>query len=162
MANAPASATYTNDPTNVVIDRVRLEIGDTSCSSAQLTDDEIRFAMAQEDPDDEGTESRILRAAARCARAIAAKMASSMDYSHGGVRKSAGQLFDHYRDLADDLDRQATVESVTPVVLGTTKAEKEEADGDSDQVQPAFKRGMHDNPRSGSTVLNDPNEVVSY
>lgn len=149
MANDTQSATYTNDPANNAIDLFRFRVGDTECRDAKLTDAEIRHLLA-------ATPNSTLRAAAAGARAISAKMASRINFSMGGVTKSAAQLFDHYRDLAKDLDREATLAGVKPEVLGITVAEKEAADQETDAVQPDFAKGMMDNPRAGPTIRSEP------
>lgn len=155
MANDTETATYSNDPANVAIDLFRLRVGDTDCRDANLTDAEIRHFLAVE-------ADSTLRAAAAGARAIAAKMATRIDWKHGAVSKTASQLRKHYRDLAADLDREATLAGVTPEILGITVAEKETADEDTGAVQPDFSKGMHDNPRAGPTIRSEPNtsEVI--
>ena len=153
MANAPEVATYTNDPASKDLDRVRLETGDTDCRTAFLSDAEIDLYLTEE--------PNVLRAAARAAGAIAAKCARRIDFGHGSIRKSLSQLREHYVDLSADLDRRASLGSVAPQALGLTVAEKDAADAETDRVQPAFKRGMHDNPRAGSVTLGDPNNPSS-
>lgn len=153
MASAPTVATYTNDPANKPLDRVRLEIGDTDCRTAYLSDAEIRFFLEDE-------ADNALRAASRAADAIAAKLARRIDYSHGSVKKSASQLFEQFRKLAKELARKASTDTAAPVATGVTIAEKESADEDASRVQPAFKKGMHDNPRSGPVVTSDPNATT--
>lgn len=161
MAQAPQAATYTNDPAGVPVDRVRLEIGDTDCANAFLSDAEVELYIDKEDPDASGVESVLLRAASHCASLIAARVARRMNFSHGGVKKDAGSLFEHFNDLAAELGRRASIAGAIPEVLGRTKAEKEAADQDESAVQPDFKKGMTDNPRSGPTVLSEPGEVTS-
>lgn len=153
MAQAPQVATYTNDPANKPLDRVRLEIGDTDCSVAQLTDNEIELYI--------DAEPSILRAASLCAGLIAAKLARRVDFAHGPVRKNMSQALEHYVALAEALERRAVIDGAVPEALGTTIAEKEAADEDSDRVQPDFKKGMHDNPRAGDVDLSDPNRTYS-
>ena len=147
MANDTQVATYSNDPTNEPIDLFRLRVGDTDCRDAKLTDAEIRYFLADQ--------PSALRAAADGARSIAAKMASKVDFKHGAVSKSLSQLVEHYNALAGRLDNEADVAGVTPEVLGRTIAQKEEADADTAAVQPDFRKGVHDNPRSGSIPEND-------
>lgn len=154
MANAPQTATYTNDPGNVDLDRVRLEIGDTNCAEAYLSDEEINFYI--------GEEPAILRAAARCAGVVAAKLAKRVDFAHGPVRKTISQAWNHYVELEAALDRRASLAGVAPEALGVTRAEKEAADADDSRVQPVFKKGMQDNPRSGDVILSDPNRSTPY
>ncbi len=57
---------------------------------------------------------------------------------------------------------EANSHSVIPEVLGVTIDEKEAADEDASRVQPDFKKGMHDNPRSGPVVTSDPNLRTTY
>jgi hypothetical protein len=147
MANDTQVASYSNDPTNQPIDLFRLRVGDTDCRDARLTDAEIRYFLADQ--------PSALRAAADGARAIAAKMASKVDFRHGAISKTASQLVTHFNDLADRLDHEADVAGVTPEVLGRTIAEKQAADADTGAVQPDFRKGVHDNPRSGPIPQND-------
>ncbi|MCP4868280.1 MAG: hypothetical protein GY898_06130 [Proteobacteria bacterium] len=155
MAQGPEVATYTNEPENVPQDRVRLEVGDTDCAVAFLTDAEIKLCMADEP-------NSVLRAAAKAAGLIAAKLARRINFSHGPVKKDASQAYDHYVDLQAQLDRKASIEGAVPEALGVTIAEKETADEDTSRVQPDFKKGMMDNPRSGDAILNDPNRPITY
>lgn len=148
MRTETASATYSNDPSGNAIDALRLRVGDTDCSSAYLTDSEVRYFLA--------TEASPVRAAAMAARAIAAKVAKKIDFSFDKVSKSASQLFDHYNALAEQLDDEASICNVAPIGLGQLVAEKQSANADTSRVQPAFARGMMDNPRSGDVSLDDP------
>jgi hypothetical protein len=150
MANDTEVATYSNDPENEPIDAFRLRVGDTDCRDAYLTDAEIKYLI--------GVEPSAIRAAARGAAAIAAKVAKYIDFRHGPVSKTASQLFEHFNALARDLHREATTDGTTFEVLGRTVAEKEAADGDSSAVQPDFKKGLMDNPRSGAMSETDPTE----
>ena len=158
MAQAPTAATYTNDPANVPIDRVRLEIGDTDCASAYLTDAEVELYIDLEDPLGSGLTGPLLRAASNCAGVIAAKVAKRINFQHGPVKKDVGSLFDHYNELARTLANRANVEGAIPDALGVTVAEKQAADADESRIQPGFKKGMMDNPRSGPFVPTDPSE----
>lgn len=152
MANDSAVATYTNDPANKAVDLFRLRVGDTDCRDARLTDVEIEHFLADE--------SNAVRAAANGARAIAAKCAGKVDFSHGAIRKGLSKLFEHYEALADRLDRKATIETAAPQGLADTITKKDEADADTGAVQPNFGIGLHDNPRAGATVLSEPDDVV--
>jgi hypothetical protein len=149
MATETQVATYSNDPTNVPIDGLRLRVGDTDCQDAFLTDEECRFFLDAEP-------NSVVSAAARAARAIAAKVAKKIDYKFGSVSKTASQLYEHFTDLADRLDRDVDLDGVGPIMLGTTVAEKVAADADTGAVQPDFKKGIMDNPRSGPAPQNEP------
>lgn len=160
MANAPTVATYTNSPSTVALDRVRLEIGDTECDTAFLSDAEIRLALAPyADPP---PESAVLRASAESARRISGKVARKINFSHGPVRKDLGTMFDHYRTLAQDLDRRASLSGVAPIGLADTLAEKQAADEDESIVQPDFRKGVMDNPRAGPSSPENPSETNSF
>jgi len=154
VAQGPEVATYTNDPANKDLDRVRLEIGDTDCSVAFLTDEEIKLHIA--------AEPSILRAAARCAGLVAAQLARRVNFAHGPVRKDQSQAREHYVELEATLDRRASLAGAKPEALGVTTGEKETADGATGRVQPDFKKGLMDNPRSGDRVLSDPNRPTTY
>jgi hypothetical protein len=147
MANDTQVATYSNDPTDQPIDLFRLRVGDTDCRDAKLTDAEIRYFLADQ--------PSALRAAADGARAIAAKMASKVDFRHGAIAKTLSQLVENYNALASRLDFEADTAGSAPEVLSGTIAEKETADADTGAVQPDFRKGLHDNPRSGSVPLTD-------
>lgn len=149
-----ADATYTNDPANKPIDRIRLEIGDTDCSTAYLTDAEIRLSLASSTAP--YTEDQLLTAAADSARRIAAKLARRIDFRHGPVSKSLSQAFDHYRALADELIAKAAIVGAVPIALGVEVSEKEAANADTSRVQPAFSRGMMDNPEAGNANAPPP------
>lgn len=159
---APIVATYTNEPGSVRIDRIRFEVGDTDCRTAFLSDNEIKFLLDKNDPDETNEDGPLLRAASEAASAIAARLARRVNMAHGGVRKDLSKLFEQYGELARELGRKATICGCAPLALGITKAEKEEAEQDESLVEPEFQKGMHDNPRSGPVVLNRPGEVTPY
>lgn len=56
---------YSGDPAQSELDRVRFEVGDTDESEKLLSDSEVRFAI--------DTESNLLAAAAKCCEVIARK-----------------------------------------------------------------------------------------
>jgi len=155
VAQGPSVATYTNAPETVDTDRIRLEIGDTDCEVAFLTDAELAFCLTEEP-------NSVLLAAAKAASLVAAKLARRINFSHGPVKKDQSQAYDHYVALEAELKRKAAIEGAVPEAGGVTIAGKESADQDTSRVQPDFKKGLHDNPRSGDPILSDPNRPISY
>ncbi len=155
MASAPSVATYTNDPGAIAIDRVRLEVGDVDCDVAKITDAEIQLYLERYGVTD-SSQAGVLHAAADCARAIAAKMASKVDWSQGSVKKNESQRAKAYQDLAAAIQRRANLP--IPVSMAQTKADKQALEEDSGLVQPHITVGIHDNPRS-NPASSDPTDT---
>ena len=141
MAAVAQASTYTNDPANVPLDFVRLEVGDTDCATALVSDEELRHFIA--------AETNLLRAAGRAARAMAAKLSRRHDFSHGSVSKSVSQAVAQLWALADDLYRRAAVDTALPIFTASKKADKEALELDESLVQPNLEIGQTDNPRAG-------------
>ena len=135
------SATYGNDPDNSALDHVRLLVGDTDCSTAFLTDQEIEFFIEQEGSAE--------FAAICAAEAIAAKVARKVTQSAAGVSQSLSNLFQHYKELVKDLRAKANA-NVTVYAGGLSVSEKELDRNDADLIQPYFERGQMRNPDATS------------
>lgn len=80
------------------LSRVRQYLGDTDQASALVQDETIEAYLK--------TRSE-LATAAQLARDIAAQYARQIDNTADGASQRAAQLYDHFRSLADDLQRQA-------------------------------------------------------
>ena len=138
-----ANSTYTGDPSSSANDRVRFEVGDTDCTNAQLSDEEIKVLV------DEGGSTLV--AAAKAADTLAAKYAGRVDESIGGTSKSWSQRFEHYRALADRLRRRAgqaasPVAAVAPYAGGLSDDEKSEDRIDTDLIPPVFAKDILRDP----------------
>jgi hypothetical protein len=142
-AQVARTATYTNDPATVAIDFVRLEVGDTDCSVALVSDAEIRHFIAAEN-------ENLLRAASRAAKTMAAAVSRRHDFSHGPVSKSVSQAVAQLWELAAALERRAMIDTVLPVFTAQTKTDKQTFDLDDSLVEPNIEIGQTDNPRAGT------------
>lgn len=137
------SFSFRNDPQNVTIDAVRVEVGDTVDRRHQVSDEVIDFALVQED-------QNVLRAAAKIAEHLAMKHAR-----HGVTRTATTTVDKHdvsakYRMLADRLRARAT----SPDALVSTLIDKADHDArnlDTSITQATFKRGFDSNDPSTLT-----------
>ena len=142
------TATYTNDPTNRPIDRVRLEIDDRDTipeTDALLTDEEIQYYI--------DSHKHILLAAAAAADQLAAKFAGDpktkkvgdLEIDYGTEGRSAT-----FAAVAKKLRSQAVKRAGAGLFAGgLSKAQKVTERTLPDKVQPSFTIGQDDNPDSG-------------
>ncbi len=134
------TATYTNNPTNRPIDRVRLEIDDRDTipeTDALLTDEEIQYYI--------DSHNHILLAAAAAADQLGARFAGDpkskkvgpLEIDFGGGRSA------EFKGVAKRLRAQAAKRS-GPFAGGLSKAKKVTGRADTDKVQPVFTIGQDD------------------
>lgn len=141
--------TYTTQPSTVNRDAVRLLTGQTSSSDEVLLADEaITYALAQRD--------NVELAAAFCMDMLADR------YATFPASKQVGQLGITYakraeqlRDGARLLRRGNALSAFTPFVGGTSVADKQAREADTDRPAPMFERGQFDNVGAGDPV-SDP------
>lgn len=131
-------------------DKIRLEIGDTDTTDQLLSDEEIAYFAGKYSV---STESGLLLAAARCCEAIAAELARRVDISRslGGekIDKKAHQAYEHYQTLTTTLREKAVaVAGVSPFAGGISRDSKDTYEEDSDRVEPAFTRELHEGPNT--------------
>ncbi len=137
------TATYTNDPANRPIDRVRLEIDDrdvTTATDALLTDEEIQYFI--------DTHSNVLLAAAAAADQLAAKFAGDpkkkkvgpLEIDYGDEGRSAV-----FKAVAKRLRGQVARRSSNLFAGGLSKSKKIAERATPDKVQPPFTVGQDDN-----------------
>jgi hypothetical protein len=130
------------DPAESDIAAVRFLVGDTGADGAErLTDEEITFALDQVADD-------IYRAAAMCARALAARYARRVDTRFETVETSYSQLRDSYEQLARTLDAQAKKRGGLgePLAGGITQADVDSIRADLNRVRPFFYDSIFNNP----------------
>ena len=96
--------TYSGDPSASGRDEVRFLIGDTDQDDQLLTDEEIDYTITVY-PDD-GTSYSNYRAAAECARSLAAKYARLVNKTVGSLSLQYGTRAEQFRELASMLDDQ--------------------------------------------------------
>ena len=139
------TATYTNNPANRQIDRVRLEIDDRDTipeTDALLSDEEIQYFI--------DTHKHVLLAAAAAADQLGARFSGDpkskkvgdleIDYGEGGRSESFKAVAKSLRDRAR---RQA---GANIYAGGLSQGEKATEKAKTDLVQPSFTVGIHDNP----------------
>ena len=134
------SWTYTGRPDSSSKDAVRFLIGDTDSTRQLATNEEIEYVLS--------TNSLVQKAAAIVCRAIAARFSTKASFSVGDVSKSCSDVSKAFSDRAKELeaDFNGLACNALPSFGGLSNTNKETLDSDSDAVQPAFKKGMSDNP----------------
>ena len=104
---------YSGNPGDSPRDHVRFLIGDTDVADPlDLSDEEIEFVL--------GVQTVPIRAAAVCARRIAAKFRRDVSFSMEGTAIQAQQRAEQYDRLADQLESEANRDDV--VAAGITGA----------------------------------------
>ncbi len=139
--------TYTNDPTNVPLDELRLLVGDIDGGDPQLTDEEMLYYLT----DDGST----LGAAIAAVQGLIALFARKVDKASGDLRLSYSQRKDNYEGLLNQLQRKMSTRHATPVAGGLSKARKKTVEQDTDRVAPAIVRDQFTYP--GTEAGNDLN-----
>lgn len=142
------SWTYSGRPEDNNVDAVRWHVGDTDSTQPLATNEEIEYALTQN--------PTVQKAAAIVCRAIAARFSTKASFSVGTVSKSCSDVSKAFSDRAKELDSDPNgiVAFVLPSFGGLKKSEKEVLDSDTDAVQPAFRKGMSDNPRANDEFNN--------
>lgn len=130
-------------------DKVRFLIGDVDPKGQHLSDAEIDFTLSQQG-------GNIMLAAAMAADAIAARLACCVDEKVGALSRSKSQCFEHYRELAITLRKQASEGLAGMFVGGSSHSRNEEAASDTDATQPYFFRGMLQFPGNRDNSRDDP------
>lgn len=134
------SFTYTQDPTNNIVDHVRFLIGDTVREEHLIEDEEIQFALNE-------FGDNVNAACALICQAIAAKYAKRQDVRVSNYSTSQQSIYDKYLALANKFNAKSV--SVTDfVVPSISKMEKQKNIDNDDAVQPFFKRDLFDNPET--------------
>jgi len=140
--------TWTYSPTSLSTDlaKVRRLVGDTDTTDQLLSDEEIAFFLDEQS-------DNLRRAAADCCDAVAANLARKVDTSNGALSISASRRAEAYRAHAVVLREQAREMSVpVPFAGGTSIAENDAQDADSDAVQPQHRVGGDDFPGAARSV----------
>lgn len=136
------------------IKNVRFLTGDTDSDDQKLSNENILFSIQQ-------ANNNIYKAAAICARALAARYASEVDTKFESISSDYSQLRTNYLDLAKRLDVQArkygSVDADgnpvapigAPMAGGLTYSDIDAADEDVDRVDPVFRQDQFANPPRG-------------
>ena len=132
--------TYT-DPSSRDQDAVRAEVGDTIEAQHLVEDEEIKYAIKKE-----GT---VLKAAARVCEMLAARFAKAEGFRGATVQTIKTTISGKYIQMANRL-RARGIRAGSFVAPSVYQDEKDLSTEDTDIVQPAFSRGMHNNATSES------------
>ena len=134
------TATYTNDPLNRPIDRVRHEINDTDTENAVLSDEEIQYSIS--------SNPHVLLAASDCAAQIGAKYADEpkqktvgdLSINYGGEGRSAT-----YQALAKRL-RDRAIRRVGDKIFagGISESDRDATLSDTDRTRMTMPPGRDD------------------
>lgn len=136
--------TYTNDPTNVQLDAVRLLIGDVLSADPQMTDEELNYLISVE-----GTTRRAAIAACRAQIALFSRL---IDKAVGDLKFSYSQRAAAYRETLKGLEAQAERAAIGVIATGQSRSRKDVMRDDSDAVQHPFEIGQFDMPGGASDV----------
>lgn len=128
-----ATWTYGNDPAGSTLDRIRFLIGDTQDTDQLASDQELQWLLS---------EHGVYPGAARACLAIAARFARCMDRSTGSLSRSYSQKFQHYRELATQLEEGQEKKLALPFAGGYSRAQKDARKDDIETVPSAFQRGQ--------------------
>lgn len=123
-------------------DQVRFLIGDTVTTDQQLQDEEISFLLT-----DSGD---LYSTAIAAAQALVAHYAREVDKSVGQLSIRASQRAAQYKTLITTLkDQQASNLGSGPWAASLSVASKKTQAQNTDIPQPAFVRGMRNDPAAG-------------
>ena len=128
--------TYSGDPSDSDLDKVRFLCGDTLDRDALLQDAEINEIIIDT--------PNIRLAAADACEAIAALFSRKITRSNLGQSASLSEKAKAYFELAKRLRKRAWT-SAELFAGGTTISEKDTLASDTNAIQPSFKIGQDDN-----------------
>lgn len=133
--------TYTGDPENSILDRLRLLMGDTDTNDQQLTDEVLNYYLAQNN-------NEAVRAAIDAVNSLIAKYSRQVTASIENVSVSSGGIVTQYRKLLIDLKgiqaNKGIRSGLKPVISGISKAESQSLREKTDLRQPEFTIGQFD------------------
>jgi hypothetical protein len=146
--------TWTYDPTNLGtstlaerLDTVRFLVGDTDTLDQQVQDEEIAFAL-------EENNDNVYYSAAWIARAISSKYSRRVTTQlDGALSANYSDLAKQYKVLADDLEYQGKTSGAVIGILagGITKSQIESVRANTNRIEGSFRRDRFRNPPSYQT-----------
>lgn len=131
---------YVN-PKDRQLDAVRFEVGDTLEAQHLVEDEEILYAL--------GLEGTVLKAAARMCESLAARFAKTDSFRGATAQYGKETVTAKYLKMASRL-RARGIRSGSFIAPAQSLTEKDISVIDTDVVQPAFSRNMHNNATSES------------
>lgn len=133
------------------LNTVRLLLGDTDTNDQQVKNEEITFGLAQ-------ANDNVYYAAAWCARTVAAQYARKVTTSlDGALKADYSDLSGQYSKLAENLEYQGKKVSATVGIKagGITKSGVEAVRGNTNRIEPSFRRDRFRNPPDYNTDDTD-------
>ncbi len=131
--------TYSGNPSSCAKDKVRFLVGDTVSSSPLATDEEITWALSN------NNQNAIL-AAKTIAQAISAKFSTMADAEVGPIRVWYASRARNYEYLVKSLEKQSLSSAALTGVYagGIDPADVQANEDDTSRVGGQFEVGMHD------------------
>ena len=128
--------TWTGDPAASAVEKIRFEINDRDSTHPKFNDAEIEYIYDEE--------HSILNASARLCEQLQVRYCDAASRTMGPLRVDLANLANLYAEKAKALRKRAMAYA-EPYVGGISEAKKTIFEEDSDLIQPAFEKGMHDN-----------------
>lgn len=131
------SFSYDPEALSTELNAIRLVIGDTEEAVALLADEEIAFIQSEKS----SFNSRV----AECCLIICAKLAKESKITMGNTVEDVEPVIKRYKEMAQRYGRYAS--GLYPWSAAVDEDDKDEYSyvDNEDLVEPAFKKGMHDN-----------------
>ncbi len=128
---------FTNDPANSAVDRIRLFVGDTLAYPEWLSDETYTYLL------DKYNDNESL-SAVEAAKYILAQLTHYTRERAGEVEVYGDVYFKNYKEFLTQLiqDPTITLSSATPYAGGISKSDMESNDCNSDNVTSRFYRGF--------------------
>lgn len=128
---------YTDLPASVPGDAVRLKIGDTSLTTALVSDNSIAYFLTEAGND-------IIGAAILAARALQAYYSNEANFENSKLKVWASQRALAFAKLVDDLKADQAATGGSLFIGGTSIADRDALDADTDAPPTAFGVGQDD------------------
>lgn len=137
---------YGSDPLNSIEDQFRLAVGDTDPSSPIFSDGEVEYYLS--------IYKTANQAGLNALFALKAKASHLVNENVGGTSKQYSNLIKQYDEMIIALQRKISMDAFlgadTPIYAGGISiADKQNNESDDDNVEPFFKRDMHDDDEAG-------------
>lgn len=134
--------TYGGDPSAEPRDAVRFLIGDTDTTDQQVTNEEIAYALSENN-------DQAIPAAAMAVRGLVAKYSRLSDTDIESISIKYSQIAANYASLLDRLESKAAdsgASAAIPRVSGVSVSDMESNTLNTDRVPSAFRVGQFANP----------------
>lgn len=132
---------YTDDPENNAVDRVRLTVGDIDPCDELLSDEVYKFALTNNNDDE-------IKASIQILKHIVAMLANSMTEKTGEVFLKANERYKQYKELLDTLIKDPSTSFMRAgagYTGGIYQSEIDANNNNSNTVKPPFKLGWSTN-----------------